>query len=208
MFVKLTYRWFLFSIAFAICLICTLSSCKKKHEYIDLPVELKELAVFKKGSYWIFSRNVGSLHDSCYMLVDPESGYNHLGEQGVYTHYEYIIGYYHSSILEDFYISPNRNLMYTISDKTIDAFLYDVPVGEKIFLSSMTYELVNKYSDYQLKDTILSDVYHSSLRYVTNDGDSARFQFFIARYIGLVKLMKQIGQTDTTWSLERWRVIR
>jgi hypothetical protein len=51
-------------------------------------------------------------------------------------------------------------------------------------------------------------VIHTKLQHIADNGDTLNFTFYIAKSVGLIKYVQNVGNTDTTWSLVRYHVIQ
>lgn len=191
----------LFGCACFISLLLVCTSCSKERtEYRYLSSEFKELSVYQKGSYWIYkNENTGSF-DSSYIVVQPETNWIIVQASDRYVIYnesiEYFVngsflGHIHVDVSNDweqYYNQKGRN------NYMLSWFVKDGGFQNAEILQSMV-----------VNGTSYSNVVHSTFN-ITSDTDFV--ESWIAKKVGVIKYMKKIGNTDTTWSLLRSHTVQ
>jgi hypothetical protein len=179
---------------------------KNEHTYSYIPQELKDMSVFKNGSYWIYLNENTGLLDSCYTDGAPVIWYTDLSTKGVFHHEERIIGYLNSSFLR-WYSLHTTFLSYVLPNSVV-SFITDISEGDTILTSTYrSFTYIEKIPKYSLNNIEYSDVFHTKTAWKL-ENDSIIYTFHIADHVGLIRLNKRIGNADTTWSLLRFHVIQ
>lgn len=170
-----------------------LTNCNKdvvSHHYI--PQLFKDVGAFNKNSYWVYHNEKTLALDSTYVISDPQV-------------YSIIDG---SSIYDFINVPFDGHFFIQESlQETEVGLLSRIEQGSVINVFSDG-TIVEKLDSMEVNNSKFINVYHTRQSSLTSQSDSITFDIYIVPHIGIIKLSKKLLETDTTFSIVRWRVFQ
>jgi hypothetical protein len=179
------------------------AGCNKKEETrYYVPEYLKQYALFKEGSYWIYKNEITGDNDSNYITIPPLVKYTQYYSydpicQTCETKYEGnpLRGSFLTNNDCDFSFSITGG--YCLLNRSFNAgFVFKLDQYD-------TYKELMIFDSLQINGNNYRDVLNTQYIYTTNNNDSTILTFYLVKGIGLVKFNQRINDKDTTWSLIR-----
>jgi hypothetical protein len=181
----------LFFIGFIIGFLLILTSCNKHEKaYLYVPQLYKDVAFFKKNSYWVYLNEKTSQVDCTYTKSDPVS-YFELGEL---TYHEVI------TVPFDGNLFTRENLF---TDAVFLSSIIQPDFG--IILIQSSSERIDSLSTIF---NVFHNIYHTRHVAYPAQSDSIIFDTYTVPHVGIIKLSKKTAGTDTTFSLMRWNAMQ
>lgn len=191
------------------CLIFCGVDCKKQPSTHYVLESFKQWSLFQKGSYWIYYNETTNSIDSTYIDHNPDIWYT----PGVPANYEIINLGLSNSFINSYSImagdQDNSFLRIGLSYPDIDPEVLSKWVTDRISDKISTYcNLINVYPTISINGNNFTNVLQTRDSNYFDDGTKSIKTYFFAKNIGLIKLDKKIGKTDTIWSLLRWHAVQ
>jgi len=187
--------------------LCLFTNCKKEPIHYTIPDELKQLSVFNKGSYWIYINEKTSVLDSTYVKTDPDFYTLGINDKDNSPLYDAVIVTVVSSFLHDYY-TQFTSIIIDFKRSFGTAFEIDAKVGQKYGSSHDIFELINYFDSISLNNQIYKSVFFTRNTIVHDLVDTIKYDFYLAKNIGLIRLEKKYLNADTTWSLVRYHLLQ
>ena len=159
---------------------------------VYIPQDYKDVALFKKNSYWIYKNEKTSKIDSTYVKSDPF--FWHTLNETQTT--DYIDVYFGGNLFEE------EDLSYT----SVDLYLSIDSLSRIYVFSNFSNIIVEKLDSLSLNNNKFTNIYHTRHSQLRNNLDTITFDTYLVPHIGIIKLTKKLLGTDTTISILRWNV--
>lgn len=201
-----------------ICL--TLSGCKKSSVHKDelgplyeIKSEIKTWTMFNSESYWIYRNEKTQAMDSIWHKHGPffyqELCYN-------CPVVEYMWFYAGGPILMRYDIEGGKDANSMVSivlrngghPLALIQRSIDDPLNADTAGYQFNYEVIDRLDSMVLNGNLFTDIIHTRTTwdYTYYNPVYTGFDFYWAKGIGLIKITKNLENSDTAWSLIRWKV--
>ena len=202
-----------FLVIFLIISVFASQSCKDKPKtqvLISISEQMKEYSVFKSGSYWVFINDINGRTDSCYIEKPAKFTFIQKDYPNVDSIWEYCGIFYGGNFIYGTWIDNN---FYGIGlnsgtgnpclskDNFQPGFTYSFNANH--ILRNMTFYdsiVINGNSFYSVMVT-------QYLSYVEFN-DTIKYTYYLGKNIGLIQYNRKEKNSDTTWSLQRYKIIQ
>jgi hypothetical protein len=186
-------------------------SCKKELTHYYVSDAFKRWTVFNKGSYWIFVNDSTSAIDSVfvkaeprYLDIPPYSSKDNFTLEWIELSYSSAFFSPTEIVLkegggETFYMHIYNTSMYTLIASSADKF---IPYYENINEGS-TYQLLSQDSVFYLGAEKFYNVVSTQRMF-----NGEKWTFWFAKDIGLIKVSGENTNSDFTWSLLRYHIVK
>ncbi|MGE5425191.1 MAG: hypothetical protein ACM3N9_07490 [Syntrophothermus sp.] len=198
-----------------------LSGCKEKDEVQAPPAiqnpnyllsdECAEWVIFKPGSWWIYKNEQKQTTDCTYFKHGPylqEINYNDGKHQSqwFYVTSDFLLRYglvgAKGGNLMGVWKKNYTRMLTSLSQEALpDSVVNGTFKNENVHETNSSYILIEKLPVYSLNGKSYNNVIHTKIQYY----NSFR-EFFWAKHVGLLRLREQLQNSDTTWSLVRYKV--
>jgi len=184
------------------------SSCSKKQGTPTLYItsELKDYALFQKGSYWVYKNDIRQSYDSSRILNDPSVSYF---LEGGYD-YEYLGQvchiHYTGTFINDAYLGPYD---YDLSIRGIAFEPIKFVSGTTFTFSDRRKTLTfSKIDTLPIFEKVFYNVLKTTYVYIAGPNDTISNTSFFVKKVGLVKYISSEAGIDSTWNLYDYKVIQ
>ena len=209
-------------------LLYVLQGCTKHDpEYYYVPDDFKQWVVYQPGTYWIYLNEKTGIQDCTYVTSVYTGQYvkGGNGSSDTERHFEVIT----SSCSGPLFKSMSSVATMERSIVTSDRATLSIPLNstgmEDIsfsyglllypqFIEYRRYEAIENYGVRQVypQDTIhgkiFTNVYDLCHEWINYMGDSLVTEAHFAKNTGIIKLRMYKEQSDTTWSLVRYKIVQ
>ena len=184
------------------------TGCTKKNDrtHYTIPDSLKSYCVFNKGSFWKYQLGSTSIYDSTSINLGPEyyTEDNDSHENGVLN--DVVKIEFYSTLFREFYIDNTGLTVYQSNEEESAIWTVLLPGHKFINTSSEIFEYLEFLDSLTLNGNSYHKIIHSRYTIHTSVPDSLKYEFFIAKGVGLVIFKKEMNGTDSTWNLITYHV--
>ena len=184
-----------------------LVECKKERVHYTIPQELKDMALFQKNSYWIFKNENSNTVDSCFVDHDPDAYTLGINESDGPLRDIILVDVENSFINR--YSMDFSEIM--ISNGACSGIIYYVNTkigGTYISWEKTKFENLAYYDSIFINNIKIYSVHHTRYSFRSVYSDSAVYDYYVAKNIGIVKYQQHLNGTDTIYSIIRWHTIQ
>jgi hypothetical protein len=216
-------RYYLFFLS-----ILFLSGCFKTdpiEEYFKISSEFSKYTLFQKGSYWVYQKNDFPIYDT--IMIDSLVTYvgingldNQTGEPFMYDAVEEFVNKPNIQNIHKWEIaasqknadeSPNGNnnmlrLYFENRYNTIISLRY--PIGELVNFGEKEgyYKTIAFLDSYEVNGNFYNSVYHTAVYDSLYPNQIRNYNFYIAKYHGIIQYNIITPLDTTVWSVVSWNL--
>jgi hypothetical protein len=184
----------------------SITECKKDNRtHYTIPPESLPYYVFQKNSYWVYQKSNSNETDSTYVAVDPYYYTEGADPQNEMPWRDYIIITFKSNFIESFSISPDEAVLLETHDQGFEPMFFYPQIEYFITTSKNVFQILGSYDTLRINNHIFHNVYHTRYTKISSC-DSNKYDFFIAKNVGLVSFERRVCGTDILWTVLRWHV--
>jgi hypothetical protein len=184
--------------------------CKKSSSSIEevIPDEIKQWYLYQTGSYWIYKNEQTLQNDSTYIKQAPSfrQEYFYRDDGSIHGIEDHIDVSYSSKFLKSSDIAPEDVDVNTFIEGIIE-FNSNMILGQKYQIDGI-FEYVRHFDSLSIDNQYFHDVRQTRFSTVLNNSDTLTHTFYVARHVGLIRLIQTRSGVDTTWSLVRWHAVQ
>jgi len=187
--------------------------CNKKPEICHIPQNLKDYTIFQKGSFWIYKNETSTLTDSTF--VESITPYLQSGSDKGDPDIETCTIIFNSEIISKTVIYPD-GVGIVLFDGFRSPYLYSTfQPGYHDYSNNQPgnpypsyFKNLNYFDSLVVNNKKYYNIMNTQFYQIKAYNDTVTLTYYIAKFIGLIKINKKVNAQNTTWSLIRSKTVR